>query len=211
MKRISTDADYLESGKLVLDADGIPFEPASKGYVDQRVPIDSFTGTGFPEGKVTAPVGAIYTDRLATAGAVRWIKTQGTGNTGWKIEYGDTGWRKIPTTILSEGEIQFRRINETVYFRAGSGTYMVFDFASRPPGGQPGLIPDIFRPARAEMSAIIRDRGKVSAGAFEIQPNGGFHALLDSSESNYDREYQNSTLSYPSPRPWSTTLPGIPA
>lgn len=30
MKRISTDAEYLNSGKLVLDADGIPFEPVSR-------------------------------------------------------------------------------------------------------------------------------------------------------------------------------------
>ena len=74
MKRLSTDAEYLNSGKIVLDADGIPFEPASKDYVDQRVPVSSFTGTGSPEGKVAAPVGSIYTDTAATNGAIRWIK-----------------------------------------------------------------------------------------------------------------------------------------
>ena len=99
MKRISTDAEYLDSGKLVIDADGIPFESASKGYVDQRVPI---TGTGSPEGKVSAPVGSIYVDSAATTGAIRWIKTSGTGNTGWVVEYGDTGWRDITDALEPE-------------------------------------------------------------------------------------------------------------
>ena len=101
MKRISTDADYLESGKIVLDADGIPFEPASKGYVDQRVPVSSFTGTGSPEGNVAAPVGSIYTDTAATAGAIRWIKAAGTGNTGWETEVVYTGVRNI-AALMSE-------------------------------------------------------------------------------------------------------------
>lgn len=44
MKRISTDKDWLESGKIVIDADGVPLEPATqsslelkadKSYVDE--------------------------------------------------------------------------------------------------------------------------------------------------------------------------------
>ena len=34
MKRISTDAEYLDSGKVVIDADGIPIEPAAKSEVE---------------------------------------------------------------------------------------------------------------------------------------------------------------------------------
>ena len=37
MKRISTDAEYLDNGRVVIDADGIPFEPASKEAVDERI------------------------------------------------------------------------------------------------------------------------------------------------------------------------------
>ena len=37
MKRISTDAEYLDSGKLVIDADGIPIEPADKNYVNSEL------------------------------------------------------------------------------------------------------------------------------------------------------------------------------
>ena len=120
MKRTSTDAEYLNSGKLVLDVDGIPFEPAAKSYVDRRAPIDSFTGTGFPEGKISAPVGSIYTDTAATNGAIRWIKTSGAGNTGWRVEYGDTGWRNISSLMVNGwgGSVYIRRINASVELRA---------------------------------------------------------------------------------------------
>lgn len=54
-------------------------------------------GTGFPEGVVTAPVGSRYIDTAATNGAIEWIKSSGTGNTGWKVVCGDTGNRAVMT------------------------------------------------------------------------------------------------------------------
>ena len=53
------------------------------------------TGTGSPEGVITAPVGTEYLDTAGTLGAWRWLKTSGTGTTGWKVTYGDTGWRQM--------------------------------------------------------------------------------------------------------------------
>ena len=125
MYRKSTDLEYYRDGRVVIDADGIPFEPASKDHLDQRVPIGLLSDTGSPEGKVTAPVGSIYTDTVATNGAVRWIKTQGTGNTGWVVEYGDTGWRDITSLHNTESPLEMgtgakvfiRRKDGDVYFR----------------------------------------------------------------------------------------------
>ena len=80
-----------------------------------------YTGTGSPEGKVSAPVGSVYTDSAATNGAVRWIKTRGTGNTGWVVEYGDTGWRNIASLLIGDWTattIQIRRENNLVTLRA---------------------------------------------------------------------------------------------
>lgn len=55
-------------------------------------------GTGSPEGSVAAPVGSVYTDKAVTTGAALWVKTSGgTGNTGWEVAKGDTGWRGIST------------------------------------------------------------------------------------------------------------------
>lgn len=39
MKRTSTDAEYLDSGKLVIDADGIPLEPAVKNEVEAELAV----------------------------------------------------------------------------------------------------------------------------------------------------------------------------
>lgn len=91
------------------------------------------TGVGMPNGAVTAIPGVYYTDTAGTNGAWRWLKTSGTGSTGWKVVVGDTGWRdtyrwdsagamsvgdELPagwTKQGSHGAISFRRINDTVY------------------------------------------------------------------------------------------------
>jgi len=53
------------------------------------------SGVGIPEGVVAAGVGTIYTDTAATCGAIRWIKTTASGSTGWRVVWGDTGWRDL--------------------------------------------------------------------------------------------------------------------
>lgn len=83
-------------------------------------PVDYRTGTGTPEGGVTAPVGTHYIDTAATAGAVEWIKASGTGNTGWKVLYGDTGWRDVSSLLKSgiapsaSGYARMRRVGSRV-------------------------------------------------------------------------------------------------
>ena len=59
------------------------------------------TGTGSPEGVVAASVGTEYLDTAGTRGAWRWLKTSGTGTTGWKVTYGDTGWRNMQAEFES--------------------------------------------------------------------------------------------------------------
>jgi len=41
------------------------------------------TGTGSPEGVLTAPVGSLYLDQSGSAGTTLYVKESGTGNTGW--------------------------------------------------------------------------------------------------------------------------------
>ena len=40
-------------------------------------------GTGTPEGAVTAPIGTLYINRSGGASTTLYVKTTGTGNTGW--------------------------------------------------------------------------------------------------------------------------------
>ena len=88
--------------------------------------IESFSpitkGSGSPEGKVAAPVGSVYTDTAATTGAIRWIKTSGTGSSGWKVEYGDTGWRDITSLIpeVTSGTVRVMRNNGMAYLSFSS-------------------------------------------------------------------------------------------
>ena len=81
-------------------------------------------GTGQPNGVVSASPGSTYTDTAVTCGAVKWIKMGGTGNTGWTVLYGDTGWRDIKSLLDpfwdSTSNIQLRRIGKTVYLRSSS-------------------------------------------------------------------------------------------
>lgn len=44
------------------------------------------SGTGSPEGVVTAPYGTRYYQTDGAAGSRRWIKDSGVGNTGWLLE-----------------------------------------------------------------------------------------------------------------------------
>lgn len=81
-------------------------------------------GNGSPEGVVAAPVGSTYIDRQGTNGAIQWIKKSGTGNTGWVVGQGDTGWRNV-SGLLTNGwaatigpSARLRRINNVVYLTA---------------------------------------------------------------------------------------------
>lgn len=64
------------------------------GPTGPAMPVD-LEGNGRPEGTVTAIVGKTYRDNAATNGAILWVKASGTGNTGWRVVWGDTGWRDL--------------------------------------------------------------------------------------------------------------------
>lgn len=205
MYRKSTDLEYYRDGRVVIDADGIPFEPASKDYLDQRVPIGLLSDTGSPEGKVTAPVGSIYTDTVATNGAIRWIKTSGTGNTGWKVEYGDTGWRDItslmtssPAIVMGTGaKIAIRRTGGSVFFRVIGQATMGGMFGNIV-AAQPGLRPDLDTNSPAAKGASFRNT------RFWIRLEDGTRDVV-LVESGRAVETMWSTT-----EAWPATLPGTP-
>ena len=76
-------------------------------------------GTGSPEGRISAEIGATYIDTAKINGALKWIKTTNGGNTGWKVVEGDTGW------VLgwqedrgdNKNRMYFRRINDVVHVK----------------------------------------------------------------------------------------------
>ena len=138
MFRKSSDIDFLKTGEVTIDADGIP---VNLGY----------RGIGSPEGKIAAPVGSIYTDTAATNGAIRWVKTSGTGNTGWRVDYGDTGLRDLTASISGDAEwtttaagsgVFAQRVGNIVYLTVSavinsSGSTQYVTLANLPVGMRP--------------------------------------------------------------------------
>ena len=176
---------------------------ATLDYVDQRVPI---TGTGFPEGKVTAPVGAIYTDSAATNGAIRWIKTSGTGATGWEVEYGDTGSRLIYNSETlpgaTTGSVRVRRVGNLVSLNI---LMLVLD-----PGYGSSeaafTLPRGFVPENQVFSRPIIDRNFIS-NHHTIDINSRGEAIILGKPTG--RLYFE--MSWFTKEGWPTPLPGIPS
>ncbi len=98
-------------------------------------------GTGNPNGVVTAPVGSTFvnTESGGYNGARRWTKATGSGNTGWVVVDGDTGWRDI-TTYMSNlapanaGTVKVKRVGKQVTYAfnnvllaSGTGSLLIYN------------------------------------------------------------------------------------
>lgn len=184
-------------GKLNIATSQVTREQdaVSKGYVDQRVPI---TGTGSPEGKVAAPVGSVYTDTAATNGAIRWIKTSGTGAVGWRVEYGDTGWRNITPASITSGEMLIRRIGNTVMISLRKIVFTYQSLGSIPSGFH---SPGIFIPAKP--------RNGIEFTLYVFTDENGYTAFTTPSPGDSSEMYGSAT--YFTNSSWPSTLPGTPA
>ena len=74
---VNNRAWFDNTGNLNFNAGlGLDFSATSSGMVWR-------TGTGTPEGSVTASVGSLYTRSDGGASTTLYVKESGTGNTGW--------------------------------------------------------------------------------------------------------------------------------
>lgn len=162
-------------------------------------------GTGFPEGVVTASVGTYYTDTNATNGAIRWVKASGTGNIGWRVIFGDTGWRNVlslaDATKATVELLAVRRVNDTVIVTARFKTAN----ASGPVTTSPNALPAGFAKSTASDSRITvafsGTRAWVSHDNAIIY-NG---VVANNSTTNHLHDEHHTVA------PWPATLPGTPA
>ena len=89
-------------------------------------------GRGLPNGVVTAPVGTTYVDEAVTNGALKWIKKSGTGNVGWEVLIGDTGWKIVPSVSKLGGSyVKIRRVNNVVSYQFGGLSWGWFGVVRR--------------------------------------------------------------------------------
>lgn len=87
------------TGKVTVGSPGAGFEYGASGPRDM-------TGTGSPEGVVTAPAGSTWRQtNHATLGYCKWVKLSGTGNTGWYPDF-EGRWIAYTPTITTSSSPQ---------------------------------------------------------------------------------------------------------
>ena len=78
------------------------------------------TGVGMPNGRVDGTIGQTYVDTNKTNGVLKWIKRTPSGNQGWAVLDGDTGWKTLDSTSkLGNSFVKVRRVNSTVTYQFG--------------------------------------------------------------------------------------------
>ena len=218
-------------GNTLILSDGggsvtLPSQPATNapaGQVNQY----EIHGTGFPERKVTAPVGTTYVDTAVTNGALKWIKRKGNGNEGWEVLTGDTGWRTLNiVSKLGASYLKVRRKNDTVMYQFGGLSWGWFGIVRRGGAGyqvQPsdrerncfilglGGVPVGFRSEFSLIGGIYNDKG-VPYGTWYLGGMGDSNMLRFqfSDPVPTDRDIGDirvSSISYLTSEPWPTRLP----
>lgn len=200
-----------------------PATSGNNGQVNQY----EIHGTGFPNGKVTAPVGTTYVDTAVTNGALKWIKRRGNDNQGWEVLTGDTGWRTLNiVSKLGASYLKVRRKNDTVTYQFGGLSWGWFGVVRRGGAGyQPqgsdkerncyilGLngVPVGFRSESSLIGGIYNDKG-TPYGTWYLGGAGDSNMLrfqfTDPVPTDRDiGDIRVSSITYLTSEPWPGVLP----
>ena len=151
----------LSGNTLILsDGGGTVNLPASS----QNAPTPSTSsseliGEGMPNGKVDGTIGQTYVDTKKTNGALKWIKRTASGNQGWFVLDGDTGWKKLNVlSKLGNSYMQVRRVNNTVTYQFGGLQWGWFGIVRR---GNPAFIG---HPGNREKKCFLIANGGIPLG-----------------------------------------------
>ena len=217
----------IEGNTLILsDGGGNVTLPTSTSPNNQANQYE-IHGTGFPNGKVSAPVGTTYVDTAVTNGALKWIKRKGNDNQGWEVLTGDTGWRTLNiVSKLGASYLKVRRKNDTVMYQFGGLSWGWFGIVRRGGAGysiQPsdrerncfilglGGVPVGFRSEFSLIGGIYNDKG-VPYGTWYLGGVGDSNMLRfqfnDPVPTDRDiGDIRVSSISYLTSEPWPTKLP----
>ena len=232
VNRAGTPQRLSINGSVVTLSDGggsitLPATaPATSGNTGQ-VNEYEIHGTGFPNGKVTAPVGTTYVDTNVTSGVLKWIKRRGNDNQGWEILIGDTGWRNLNiVSKLGSSYLKVRRKNDTVTYQFGGLSWGWFGIVRRGGAGYQvqgsdrerncyilglGGVPQGFRSEASLIGEIYNDKG-IPYGTWYLGGAGDSNMLrfqfTDPVPTDRDiGDIRVSSISYLTSDPWPTTLP----
>ena len=184
-------------------------------------------GTGMPNGTVSAPIGTTYVDTAVTNGALKWIKQSGSGNTGWKVLIGDTGWRTLNSVSRAGNSfIKIRRVNNLVTYQFGGLQWGWFGVGRRNGPGfvrhnssgdkgakltYPNGIPEGFRSENSLVGPTYDDKGR-PYGIWYLGGKSDLNFIQFTFNENIptDRDIGDirvSAISYVTDEDWPTRLP----
>lgn len=205
----------------------IETNPANTTELDNRLKVLEakqweIHGRGMPNGVVTAPVGTTYVDEAVTNGALKWIKKTGTGNTGWEVLIGDTGWKILPSVSkLGNSFVKVRRVNNVVSYQFGGLSWGWFGIVRRGGAGyvlqgsdrerncyiiQNNGIPAGYRTEASLIGNIYNDKG-IPYGTWYLGGVGDYNQLrfqfTDPVPTDRDiGDIRISSISYLTNEPW---------
>lgn len=151
----------LSGNALTLSHGGgtVTLPTSSQNASSTSTSSSELIGEGMPNGKVDGTLGHTYVDTRKTNGALKWIKRTASGNQGWAVLDGDTGWKALPVVSKLGGSyIQIRRINDTVYYQFGGLSWGWFGILRR---GAPGYIP---QPSDRDRNVYVLNQGSIPYG-----------------------------------------------
>lgn len=151
----------IEGNTLILSDGGgnVNLPTSSQNASSTSTSSSELIGEGMPNGKVDGTLGQTYVDTRKTNGALKWIKRTASGNQGWAVLDGDTGWKALPVVSKLGGSyIQIRRINDTVYYQFGGLSWGWFGILRR---GAPGYIP---QPSDRDRNVYVLNQGSIPYG-----------------------------------------------
>ena len=217
----------IEGNTLILSNGGgnvtLPTSTGPNNQVNQY----EIHGTGMPNGRISAPVGTTYVDTAVTSGALKWIKRQGSGNQGWEVLTGDTGWRTLNIkSKLGNSYLKVRRKNDVVTYQFGGLSWGWFGVIRRGGVGYEaqgsdkerncyilglGGVPVGFRSESSLIGGIYNDKG-TPYGTWYLGGYGDSNMLrfqfTDPVPTDRDiGDIRVSSISYLTSEPWPTTLP----
>ena len=193
-------------------------------------------GTGSPEGRITAEIGTTYVDTNVTNGALKWIKEKGSGNTGWRVLIGDTGWRTLPLiNKRGNAKVQVRRINDEIIVKFDGlswGWFGVDDLAKQGGnivdktingkkytwiklniGQENNVLPEGFRSASSLLSGLYGDLGDL-LGSVYVGGTADSNAIqlryamaINELTNTMLSQIRISPVVFTTDDPWPTTLP----
>ena len=132
---------------------------SQNGPADPTTSSSELTGEGMPNGKVDGKLGQTYVDTKKTNGALKWIKRTPSGNQGWAVLDGDTGWKTLNVASkLGNSFVKARRINDNVQLQFGGLQWGWFGIVRR---GGPGFLA---HPGNREKKVFILTNGQMPYG-----------------------------------------------